>query len=141
MGPAIAAEIGAFLNSFPLQLKRAERSLLNSKPTPRDPRAGAVTLSLVSEARDLLLISKVLEAAANIGAAEGFVGSEVEPLEMDTTELTEDVANLTKNDRSLRDRITAMTEREVALQAQKGMGGFEDGLMAAIVGVLGSIGS
>lgn len=141
VGPAIAAEVSAFLNSFPLQLKRAERGLMNVKATPRNPRAGAVTLSLVSEARDLLLMARVLESAALIGAAEGFVGSEVEPLEMETAELREDVEALTKNERSLRDRVTAVTEREVALQAMKNVSGHEDGLLAAVVGVLSGISS
>lgn len=130
VGAPIAPEISAFLNSFPLQLKRAERGLANSKPTPRNPRAGAITLSLVSEARDLLLLSRVLESAAMIGSAEGVVGSEVQPLEMDTAGLREDVEALRGN---LRGRVVAVGEREVRLG--------DDGLVEEVMRVLRGIAS
>jgi nuclear pore complex protein Nup188 len=140
VGPAIAAEISAFLNSFPAQLQRAERSLTNAKPSPRKPRAGVVTLGTVSEARGLILLSLVLRSASSIGAAEGIAGGDIEELRMDVQALRDDVESLTKNERSLRDRIVPATERELALQSAKGStGGHDDGLQAAVVGVMQSI--
>jgi nuclear pore complex protein Nup188 len=140
VGPAIAAEISAFLNSFPAQLQRAERSLTNAKPSPRNPRAGAVTLGTVSEARSLIFLSLVLRSASSIGAAEGIAGGDIEELRMNVQALRDDVESLTKNERSLRDRIVPATERELALQAAKGSaGGHDDGLQAAVVGVMKSI--
>jgi nuclear pore complex protein Nup188 len=140
VGPAVAAEISAFLNSFPAQLQRAERSLTNAKPSPRNPRAGAVTLGTVSEARSLIFLSLVLRSASSIGAAEGISGGDIEELRMNVQALRDDVESLTKNERSLRDRIVPATERELALQAAKGStGGHDDGLQAAVVGVMKSI--
>lgn len=140
VGPAIAPEISHFLDSFPAQLKRAAKSLTNAKPTPRNPRAGAVTLGLVSEARSLILISMILRSAITIGAAEGIAGGDVQELSMDVQTLKDDVESLTKNERSLRDRIAVSTEREAALQATKGsVGGYDDGLQAVVVSVMKSI--
>lgn len=141
VGPAIAAEVSAFLNSFPAQLQRAETSLVNAKPTTRNPRAGAVTLGAMSEARSLILISLILRSAISIGAAEGIAGTDVQDLDVKTQALRDDVESLTKNERSLRDRIVPATERELHLQASKGgAGGHDDGLQAAIVDVMKSIG-
>jgi nuclear pore complex protein Nup188 len=140
VGPAIAAEISAFLNSFPAQLQRAEKALTNAKPTPRNPRAGAVTLGVISEVRSLIFISLVLRSASSIGAAEGIAGGDIEELRMDVQTLRDDVESLTKNERSLRDRIVPATERELALQTAKGStGGHDDGLQAAVVEVMKSI--
>jgi hypothetical protein len=59
---------------------------------------------------------------------------------MNVQALRDDVESLTKNERSLRDRIVPATERELALQAAKGStGGHDDGLQAAVVGVMKSI--
>jgi nuclear pore complex protein Nup188 len=141
VGPAIAAEVAAFLNSFPAQLQRAEISLVNAKPSTRNPRAGAVTLGAMSEARSLILISLILRSASSIGAAEGIAGSDIQDLQINVQGLRDDVASLTKNERSLRDRIVPATERDLILQSSKGgAGGLDDGLQAAIVGVMNSIG-
>lgn len=140
VGPGIAAEVSAFLNSFPAQLERAEKSLMNAKSTARNPRAGSVTLSAVSEARHLILISLILRSARAIGSAEGINGGEVQELQMDVQALKDDVASLTKNERSLRDRIAVSSEREMVLQGTKGnAGGHDDGLQAAVVAVMKSI--
>lgn len=140
VGPAIAAETSAFLNSFPAQLHRAEKSLNNAKPTTRNPRAGAVTLGAMSEARSLILLSLILRSASSIGAAEGISVTDVQDLQMDVQALRDDVESLTKNERSLRDRIVPATEKELNLQALKSSaGGYDDGLQAAIVSVMRSI--
>jgi nuclear pore complex protein Nup188 len=155
VGPAIAIEVSGFLNSFSEQLARAERSLVNAKPSTRNPRAGAVTLGAVSEARSLILISLITQASVSIGAAEGIAGADVQELsivitgadgqqetrKMNIQALRDDVESLTKNERSLRDRIVPATERELILQASNGnVGGHDEGLQAAIVDVLNSIG-
>ena len=141
VGPAIAAEVAAFLNSFPAQLQRAEISLVNAKPTTRNPRAGAVTLGAMSEARSLILISLILRSASSIGAAEGIAGADVQDLQVNTQVLRDDVESLTKNERSLRDRIVPATERELNLQNSKGgAGGHDNGLQAAVVSIMSSIG-
>jgi nuclear pore complex protein Nup188 len=140
VGPAIAAEVSVFLNSFPAQIDRAEKSLVNAKPSTRNPRAGAITLGAVSEARSLILVSLILRSTMSIGAAEGISGADVQDLQMNVQALRDDVESLTKNERSLRDRIVPATERELNLQASTGnVGGHDDGLQAAIVGVLKSI--
>lgn len=143
VGSGIAADVSLFLNSFPAQLARAETALVNAKPSTRNPRAGAVTLGLVSESRNLLLISSILRSAKAMGSAEGIPGSaEVQDLDMQVHVLKEDVEALTKSERSLRDRVVPGSERELVLQQQTAgaLGGHDNGLMAAVAGVLKSIG-
>jgi len=87
------------------------------------------------------LISLILRSASSIGAAEGIAGSDIQDLQINIQGLRDDVESLTKNERSLRDRIIPATERDLILQSSKGgAGGLDDGLQAAIVGVMNSIG-
>ncbi|GIZ40145.1 hypothetical protein CKM354_000349700 [Cercospora kikuchii] len=112
VGPAIAAEISAFLNSFPEQLQRAEKSLVNEPPSPRNPRAGAVTLSLVSEAHSLSMLSVVLSCDIARGAADGINAADVPELNYDAQNVKALVEGLTRSKRSLIDRIRPATPLE-----------------------------
>ncbi|KAF2211575.1 hypothetical protein CERZMDRAFT_43283 [Cercospora zeae-maydis SCOH1-5] len=112
VGPAIAAEISAFLNSFPEQLQRAEKSLVNEPPSPRNPRAGAVTLSLVSEAHSLSMLSIVLSCDIARGAADGINAADVPELNYDAPSIKALVEGLTRSKRSLVDRIRPATPLE-----------------------------
>lgn len=110
VGPPIAAEVAAFLSSFPEQLRRAERSLQNEAPSPKNPRAGAVTLSLVSEAHSLTMIAMILSSDAARGAAEGI--TDVPTLSYDVESVKALVEALSRGKRSLSDRITPLSPLE-----------------------------
>ncbi|OQO06628.1 hypothetical protein B0A48_08415 [Cryoendolithus antarcticus] len=119
LGPRIAPQISAFLNSFPEQLERASTALSPRSPSPRDPHAGQVTLGLVKEARSLLLISSSLRAAADIGAAEGVDGSEVETLAYKEDIVRGDLEGLCRGERSLEDRVVAGSLAEEGIARTK----------------------
>lgn len=133
IGPPVASEISSFLNSFPQQLARAEKALVNASPGPREPRAGAVTLGLLTEARDLILVAQVLQASIRLGAAEGIASSDVEELKYSISNVMDDIEALTKSARSLRDRLVPSNAREAALFANKKVGGSDNALEAAVV--------
>ncbi|OQO10020.1 hypothetical protein B0A48_04376 [Cryoendolithus antarcticus] len=132
LGPRIAPQISAFLNSFPEQLERASTALSPRSPSPRDPHAGQVTLGLVKEARSLLLISSSLRAAADIGAAEGVDGSEVESLAYKEDIVRGDLEGLCRGERSLEDRVVAgnLSEESVA-RTKQGRGLVEEAARVA----------
>lgn len=112
VGPAIAAEVAFFLNSFPEQLKRAETSLVNETPSPRNPRGGAVTLSLISEAHSLSMIALILKSDMAQGAAEGINPADIPILQYKEEDVKTLVEALSRSRRSLQDRIRPATPVE-----------------------------
>ncbi|KAF2169905.1 hypothetical protein M409DRAFT_64877 [Zasmidium cellare ATCC 36951] len=113
VGPPIAAEVGAFLNSFSEQLHRAGRSLRNETPSPRNPRAGAVTLGLVAEANSLAMLSAILDSDEARAAAEGINAADIPALEYDVEAVKALVEALSRK-RNLSERLTptnALEER------------------------------
>lgn len=132
VGPPIAGEVAAFLNSFPEQLQRASTSLNSDQASARNPRAGAVTLSLVSEAHSLSIISRVLSSDVARAAAEGINAADVQPLKYNIEAVKGAVASITRQKRALRDRITPVTPLEERwLKAQ--VPGSSDNLLQAKV--------
>lgn len=105
VGPAIAAEIAAFLNGFPSQLDRAAHSLINETPTARNPRAGTITLGTVSEAHSLAMISLVLSSDTARGAADGINAADIPDFHYDGQSVKSLVESLMRSKRSLIDRI------------------------------------
>lgn len=138
VGPPVAAEVSAFVNSFPQQLARASRALQPAQPTPRSPRAGAVTRGLLAEARGLVLVAQVLRSAVALGAAEGIAAADVEELRYDVQAVRDDVEAMSKGQRGLRDRIAPATERDVELARQR-VGNGDDGLQAAVLRELSQV--
>jgi nuclear pore complex protein Nup188 len=119
VGPPIAAEIGAFLNSFPAQLRRAETDLENKQPSLRHPYAGCLTLGLASETHSLSLISLILERLRTVGASSGASAAEIPSLEFDRVNAKEQVEAILRTRRNLRDRIMPVGERETEWARQK----------------------
>ncbi|CAK4032457.1 nucleoporin NUP188-like [Lecanosticta acicola] len=132
VGPPIAAEVAAFLNSFPEQLRRAERSLQNEPPSARNPRAGAITLSLVSEAHSLSIISKILSSDVARAAAEGINAAEIPPLTYNLETVKGVVVGLNRAKRALKDRITPVTSVEESW-LKTAVAGSSDNLLQAKV--------
>lgn len=126
VGPPIAAEIGAFLNSFPAQLRRAEADLENKQPSLRHPYAGNLTLSLASETHSLALTSLILERLKTVGAAAGVSSNEVPNLDFDRAGVREQVEGILRSRRNLRERILPVGEREAEWAKVKGDGKVRD---------------
>lgn len=112
VGPPMAAEVARFLNSFPEQLRRAEMALQNETPSARNPRAGAVTLGLVSEAHSLSMISLILNSDMSRAAAEGIDAMDIPQLGYDVEVVKGLVEALSRSKRSLNDRITPASALE-----------------------------
>ena len=128
VGPPITAEVSAFLDEFPEQLKRAETALENRDPSPRNPHAGSITLGLVSEAHDLCLIGLILESDIARGAAEGLNAADVPKLEYDYRKVKDDAMGLMRQKTSLASRIVAVGQREEEWSARS-VAGPSDNLM------------
>jgi nuclear pore complex protein Nup188 len=119
VGPPIASEIGAFLNSFPAQLRRAETDLENKQPSLRHPHAGCLTLGLASETHSLSLISLILERLRTVGASSGASAAEIPSLDFDRANAKEQVEGILRTRRNLRERIMPVGERETEWARQK----------------------
>ena len=132
VGPAIAAEIASFLNGFPGQLDRAAHSLINETPTPRNPRAGAVTLGTVSEAHSLAMISLILNSDMARGAADGINAADIPDLNYDGQSVKSLVESLTRSKRSLIDRIRPATPLEERWMNTPGAGNADNLLVQKI---------
>ncbi|KAF1343732.1 nucleoporin subcomplex protein binding to Pom34-domain-containing protein [Delphinella strobiligena] len=139
VGPPIASEIGAFLNSFPEQLKRAETDLENRQPTLRQPFSGNITLGMAAETHSLSLISLILERLKSVGAAAGINADEVPSLLYDRVGVKEEVETLVKGRRALRERIVPVGEREADWVKQRpGIESGDSRLEESIVSELGA---
>lgn len=119
VGPPIAAEVGAFLNSFPEQLDRAVTDLENKQPTLRDPYAGNVTLGMATETHSLSLISLILERLKAVGPAAGINPDQVPSLDYDRAAVKEEVEAMLKGPKALRERVLPVGERELGWVKQK----------------------
>ncbi|KAK0900991.1 hypothetical protein LTR02_008842 [Friedmanniomyces endolithicus] len=119
VGPAIAGEVSAFLNSFPEQLKRAEEAFRSEGPESygrrRQQHSGDVTLGLVREAQALVLITLTLQSDLARAAAEGITATDVAPLRYDLENARQEVGKLARSQRSLADKVVAVNERELVL--------------------------
>lgn len=138
VGPPLAAEVATFLNAFPQQLRRAEWALENRDPSARNPHAGAVTLSLVSEAHSLCLISMILGSDTARGAAEGINAADIPTLDFDHTKVKDTAVGLMRQKTSLAARIVPVGEREAAWSVRS-VGGASDNVLQdkVIVEVIG----
>ncbi|KAK0792646.1 hypothetical protein LTR91_012671 [Friedmanniomyces endolithicus] len=119
VGPAIAGEVSAFLNSFPEQLKRAEEAFRSEGPGSygrrRQQHSGDVTLGLVREAQGLVLIALTLKSDLARAAADGITAADVAPLRYDLENARQEVGKLARSQRSLADKVVAVNERELVM--------------------------
>ncbi|KAF2122639.1 nucleoporin subcomplex protein binding to Pom34-domain-containing protein [Lophiotrema nucula] len=130
VGPAIAAEIGAFLNSLPEQLSRASNSL-NSRNSNLK-----ISLSVASETHSLALISAILEANRAQGPRLGIQASDIPTLEWDKENVKEDIEGWVARKGALREKIVVMDEGEAGLYAKEGNGGEGNALEVRVLGEL-----
>lgn len=149
VGPPIAAEVAAALNTFPHQLKRAGQAFANSAATNAlafDPIKQAITMSTVQEAHCLAMIVSILRTFREAGASAAVVAADVEEVNWDATQVKEDVEGLLSRRAFLRDHIVPTNEREESLAETKpnkerlGENKLEERVLielSSVVGVLG----
>lgn len=133
VGPAIAAEVSGFVNSFPAQLARAESDLASS-PSPSTPHRGRITLNLAAELHSIALLSAAIDAfRARGAAAAGLNPADVDPVAIDRAAWRELIDEALKSRRALRERIVPLGEREVALARTKAKTSDSESALEALV--------
>lgn len=118
VGASIAVEISTALNSFPGQLARASSYFDGKGPSPTDPAAGFITLSMVSEAQTLAVITTVLDTFREAGASAGIIATDISEPKWDRAQIKEDIENWMQRRASLRDKIVPASEKEEAWARQ-----------------------
>ena len=111
LGPPIAAEVAAALNSFPKQLSYSANAFAR---TARGQNAsdGYISLSMANEAHDLALIVSILGSIREAGASAAIMAGDVEEVDWNTPQLREDVEGCLHDRVSLRRRIVATNQKE-----------------------------
>ncbi|KAL8673816.1 MAG: hypothetical protein Q9168_001781 [Polycauliona sp. 1 TL-2023] len=117
VGASVAAEISAALNQFQGQLRRASGTFIYYGTVPAtnnsDPSsAGYVSLSMISEAQTLAVISKILDTYRDAGPSVGVVSSEIMEIAWDRSRVKEDVQTWLQTRSVLRERIVPTGARE-----------------------------
>ncbi|KAI7402486.1 hypothetical protein KC336_g14417 [Hortaea werneckii] len=134
VGPAIAGEVAAFLNSFPEQLARAADAFKTELPPYRRKlHSGNLSLGLLREAKSLIMIAMILQSDVARAAAEGLNANEVPLLEYDLGNAKAEMEKLSRTQRSLADKIIATNEREAVLAKTPGSGSFDTLLQGLVV--------
>ncbi|KAK5124795.1 hypothetical protein LTR85_001508 [Meristemomyces frigidus] len=135
VGPPVAGEVAAFLNSFPEQLGRAEDAFKTDVPGYRrnNPHAGSVSLGLVREVQSLVMIGLILRHDIARGAAEGIDAAAIPVLAFDLANARAEVEKLARTPRSLADKIVATNEREAGWARMPASGSPDSMLLAMVV--------
>lgn len=123
VGAPIAAEIAASLNSFPSQLARASSTFSDRSVSSANPTAGAITLSMVSEAHTLAVISAALDRFREAGPSVAINASQIEEPAWDRVQVKADIDSLRRNKLALLDRISATNEKEEVWARQPALSG------------------
>ncbi len=142
VGAPMAVEIATSLSNFAGQLARASRAFESPSIVSTNPRAGAITLSTVSEAQTLAVITTVLNTFREAGPSVGINASEINEIGWDMPQVRDDIENLLQRRSVLRDRIFPVNEREEAWVRQPPLstaGGAENRLEEKVVGELTTV--
>ncbi|KAL9040417.1 MAG: hypothetical protein Q9214_004495, partial [Letrouitia sp. 1 TL-2023] len=121
VGASIAVEIAATLNQFPGMIRRASSAFTfytkpplstGSQGDSMERGTGHVTLSMVSEAQKLGIITNLLDIYREAGPSAGVTSDEILDIGWEKGRVTEDVENWLQKRSTLRERIVAVGERE-----------------------------
>ncbi|KAL8725135.1 MAG: hypothetical protein Q9166_007539 [cf. Caloplaca sp. 2 TL-2023] len=117
VGASMAAEISATLNQFLGQLARASATFTYYGTPPvmngsESSSAGYITLSMVSEAQTLAVITQLLDTYRAAGPSAGVVSSEIVEIGWDRGRVKEDVETWLQTKGTLRERTVPVGERE-----------------------------
>ena len=150
VGPPIAAEVAAALNTFPHQLSRAGQAFgtsTRSTVLQHRPNGEAITLSIAQEAQCLALIVNILRTFREAGASAAVIASQVEDIKWDAAQVKDDIEGWLQRRGALRDRIVPTNEREEAWMSMKpdkgemGESRLEENIMVEMMGVVGILGN
>lgn len=142
VGAPMAAEIAASLNSFPSQLARASSSFIDRPVSSANPAVGAITLSMVSEAHTLAVISAVLDKFREAGPSVAVSASQIEEPAWDRAQVKEDIDILLQRRSGLGNKIYPTNEKEEAWMRQpskSSIGGTQNRLEEKIVEELATV--
>ncbi|KAJ5561674.1 hypothetical protein N7535_003864 [Penicillium sp. DV-2018c] len=114
-----APEVSAFLNQFESRLSRATEAFSSHTAVPSAATTKWISLSLISEAYSLALISFILDRYRDAGASAGVDAQAIQSLKWDRTQVKEDLEELLGRRSTLRVRIVATNEKEVEWSRQK----------------------
>lgn len=116
-----APEVAGFLNQFEGQLTRSAESFAATRAVSASGVASTrrLTLSMVSEAYSLALISFILTRFRQAGASIGVDAQAIQELKWDKAQVKEDIEELLERKQSLRARIVATSDKELELARQK----------------------
>ncbi|KAJ5793759.1 hypothetical protein N7457_000358 [Penicillium paradoxum] len=114
-----APEVAAFLNQFESRLTRATEAFSSHTAIASVPTSKWISLSMVSEAYSLALISLILDRYRGAGASAGFDAQAIQDLKWDRVQVKEDIEELLSRRPALRARIAATNEKEIAWSRQK----------------------
>ncbi|KAL8952756.1 MAG: hypothetical protein Q9222_001341 [Ikaeria aurantiellina] len=119
VGASIAAEIAAVLSQFSGQTGRASKSFtyygkapIINGPEPNS--AGYITLSMISEAQTLAVITSILNTYREAGSSAGVVSAEIVEIGWNRVRVKEDVETWLQEKESLKERTVPIGEREEA---------------------------
>ncbi|PYH48413.1 nucleoporin [Aspergillus saccharolyticus JOP 1030-1] len=115
-----APEVAAFLNQYEGQLRRSAESFASRAASVSGVASTRqVTLSMVSEAYSLALVSMILTRFREAGASIGVDAQAIQELKWDKARVKEDIEELLERKQSLRARIVATSDKELELARQK----------------------
>lgn len=114
-----APEVAAFLNQFESRLTRATEAFSSHTAVSSVPTSKWISLSMVSEAYSLALISFILDRFREAGASAGVDAQAIQDLKWDRAQVKEDIEELLGRRAALRARIVATNEKEVEWSRQK----------------------
>ncbi|KAJ5687356.1 hypothetical protein N7536_009975 [Penicillium majusculum] len=114
-----APEVAAFLNQFESRLTRASEAFSSHAAVSSVPTSKWISLSMVSEAYSLALISFILDRFREAGASAGVDAQAIQDLKWDRVQVKEDIEELLGRRAALRTRIVATNEKEVEWSRQK----------------------
>lgn len=112
VGASMAAEIAMYLNQFEGQITRA--SMAFTYYSTVNATEGYLTLSTVSEAQTLAVLTGILDTYREAGPSAGVVSSEIVEVGWDKVRVKEDVESWLQRRAVLRERIVPVGDREEA---------------------------
>lgn len=121
VGTSMAAEIAVYLHLFRGQIARANGAFTFYSAVSGSE--GYLTLSTVSEAQTLAVLTEILDTYREAGASAGVVSAEIMETGWERGRVREDVESWLQRRGALRERIVAVGEREEGWERMKASGG------------------
>ncbi|KAI4115710.1 MAG: hypothetical protein LQ345_003748 [Seirophora villosa] len=121
VGTSMAAEIAVYLHLFQGQIARANGAFTFYSAVSGSE--GYLTLSTVSEAQTLAVLTEILDTYREAGASAGVVSAEIMETGWERGRVREDVESWLQRRGALRERIVAVGEREEGWERMKASGG------------------